>query len=61
MRQYPKMEGIIQTIPDFSGYAPIAVDGVDRCLEFFTSMRDDQIDHIFVEANICAGGVSADR
>ena len=56
MRQYPKMEGIIQTIPDFSGYAPIAVDGVDRCLEFFTSMRDDQIDHIFVEANICAGG-----
>lgn len=56
MRQYPKMEGIIQTIPDFSGYAPVAVDGIDRCIEFFTSMQNDKIDHIFVEANICAGG-----
>ena len=56
MRIYPKQEGIIKTIREFSGYTPVAVDGIDRCMEFFQSMSEDKMEHIFVEANICAGG-----
>lgn len=56
-RLYPKQEGIIATIPtaDFSGYAPLSVDGMDRCIEMFCSLQNDEVDHVFIEANICAG------
>ncbi|MFZ2537945.1 MAG: [Fe-Fe] hydrogenase large subunit C-terminal domain-containing protein, partial [Oscillospiraceae bacterium] len=56
-RLYPKQEGIIKTIgkDNFNGYTPISVDGIDRCMEFFTQMQNDPNHNIFVEANICAG------
>lgn len=56
-RIYPKQEGIIRTIDEghFSKYTPVSVDGMDRCLEFFSDMQKGQVSGIFVEANICAG------
>lgn len=55
-RIYPKQEGIIKTVEGRLGdYTPVSVDGIDRCIELFSSMADDDVDHIFVEANICAG------
>ncbi|MEG0692045.1 MAG: [Fe-Fe] hydrogenase large subunit C-terminal domain-containing protein [Oscillospiraceae bacterium] len=56
-RIYPKQEGIIKTIGEknFNGYTPISVDGIDRCIEFFSEMQKDPNHNIFVEANICAG------
>lgn len=56
-RIYPKQEGIIKTIKpeDFTGYTVMSVDGLYRCIEFFTSMGRDKIQGVFVEANICAG------
>lgn len=56
-RIYPKQEGIIKTISEqeFHSYTPIAVDGIYRCIEFFTSMQSEGIEGLFVEANICAG------
>lgn len=56
-RIYPKQEGIIRTIGDrFYGYKPVAVDGMDRCIEMFTALQNGEAEHVFVEANICAGG-----
>lgn len=55
-RLYPKQEGILETVRDrFGVYTPVSVDGMDRCIELFTSMQKGEADHIFVEANICAG------
>lgn len=56
-RIYPKQEGIIKTInaDDFKEYTPMSVDGLYRCIEFFTSMQRDNVQGVFVEANICAG------
>ena len=55
-RVYPKQEGIIATIGDqFYGYAPVSVDGMDRCIEMFNALRNGEVDHVFVEANICPG------
>lgn len=55
-RIYPKQEGIIRTIEGkFADYTPVSVDGIDRCIELFSSMLNDEVEHIFVEANICAG------
>lgn len=56
-RLYPKQEGIIKTIKeqDFHSYAPVSVDGLYRCIEFFTAMQKDNVQGVFVEANVCAG------
>ncbi len=56
-RIYPRQSGIIKTIGEdnFNGYTPISVDGIDRCIEFFTQMQNAPNQNIFVEANICAG------
>ncbi|MCI5802155.1 MAG: [Fe-Fe] hydrogenase large subunit C-terminal domain-containing protein [Oscillospiraceae bacterium] len=57
-RLYPKPSGILNTIPEesFTGYKPMAVDGIFRCIELFDAMRDGEISGVFVEANVCAGG-----
>lgn len=57
-RLYPKTTGILKTIPEekFGRYRPVAVDGVDRCMEMFDAIRDGKVEGLFVEANICPGG-----
>lgn len=57
-RLYPKATGILATIPqqNFYSYRPIAVDGIDRCMDLFETMQDEDISGYFVEANMCSGG-----
>ena len=57
-RLYPKPRGILATIPKerYGDYHPIAVDGIFRCIEVFDAIQNGELDHVFVEANICAGG-----
>ena len=51
-----QQEGIIATIGDkFYGYTPVSVDGMDRCIEILNALRNGEVDHVFVEANICPG------
>lgn len=56
-RIYPKQEGIIRTIveADYKTYTPVSIDGLNRCIDFFNSMQNDDVQGVFVEANICAG------
>jgi PAS domain S-box-containing protein len=54
-RLYPKRGGILDTIPDYGNYMPIAVDGMDQCIEVFEDLRQGKFDHVFIEANICSG------
>ncbi len=56
-RLYPTASGILKTIGDesYHNYKPIAVDGLDRCLELFSALRDGEVQNLFVEANICSG------
>lgn len=56
-RIYPKQEGILKTIDEnrFNGYTPVSVDGLNRCIDFFNAMVEDDTHGVFVEANICAG------
>ena len=32
------------------------MDGLDSCIELLESMQKEEIDHCFIEANVCAGG-----
>ncbi len=58
MRYYPKPSGILKTVhvPEDGRYNPIAVDGLDRCMELFDSLRDGNVTGLFIEANVCPGG-----
>ncbi len=53
-RTYPKATGILSTIPEqnFYGYRPVAVDGIERCMDLFDTMRDEKVTGLFVEANM---------
>lgn len=57
-RIYPKATGILATIPnqEFYGYRPVAVDGIERCMDLFETVRDEKITGLFIEANMCSGG-----
>lgn len=55
-RLYPKVQGILDTIGKrFYDYTPISVDGIDRCMEVMDSLQNGDIQHVFIEANICPG------
>ena len=55
-RLYPKVQGILDTIGKrFYDYTPISVDGIDRCMEIMESLQNGDIQHLFIEANICHG------
>ena len=57
-RLYPRPRGILETIPapNYGKYRPIAVDGIFRCIEVFEALKNGELENVFVEANICAGG-----
>lgn len=56
-RIYPKPTGILGTIDaaDYRSYRQLAVDGPERCLEFFQWLIDSGETGLFVEANTCRG------
>lgn len=59
-RLYPVSGGVIQSVLERKNanddYHKIYVDGLDACMELFESMERGELDHCFIEANVCDGG-----
>lgn len=59
-RLYPVSGGVIQSVLERKStndkYNKIYVDGLEACMELFASMEKGELEHCFIEANVCAGG-----
>ncbi len=59
-RIYPVSGGVIQSVLAEDGakdsYHKIYVDGLEECMELLESMEMGELDHCFIEANVCSGG-----
>jgi uncharacterized Fe-S cluster-containing protein len=59
-RAYPVSGGVIRSIlaeeEEKNPYHKIYVDGIDACIELLESMEKGELEHCFVEVNICQGG-----
>lgn len=58
-RLYPVSSGIITSVMTKRGedsYRKLFVDGLDNCIELFRAMERGELDHCFIEANVCDGG-----
>lgn len=58
-RLYPVSGGIIQSVitdEDVDVYHKVFVDGLDHCKEMLECLRKGELDHCFIEANVCEGG-----
>lgn len=54
-KAFPATRGIIRSFDALpEGYKYMAVDGIDRCAEVLENI--DNLDHVFLEMNICPGG-----
>lgn len=59
-RLYPVGSGILQSVEAqvrSSDYQWMAVSGMNSCVELFQAMERGELDHCFVEVNICEGAV----
>src|SRR5699024_5941488 len=41
---------------DADGYHKVFVDGLENCMEMLECLRKGELDHCFIEANVCEGG-----
>lgn len=58
-RLYPISGGVIQSVVKTEGvdtYHKVYVDGLEACMEMLESVRDGEVEHCFIEANVCVGG-----
>lgn len=58
-RLYPMSGGVIQSVlteKEADSYDKIFVDGLGNCMEMLESLQRGELDHCFIEANICEGG-----
>ena len=58
-RLYPVEGGILASVKDEvnqSVYQWLSVDGMTSCMELFEAMRRQELNHCFIEVNICEGG-----
>ena len=58
-RLYPVSGGVIQSVvteEDADGYHKVFVDGLENCMEMLECIRRGELDHCFIEANVCEGG-----
>lgn len=57
-RLYPEPTGILKTLTkeETEGYTPVAVDGLENCIQLMESLRREEPDGLFIEANLCSGG-----
>lgn len=57
---YPVSGGVIKSVLEREkcqdSYHKIYVDGLDACMELFESMQKGELEHCFIEANVCSGG-----
>lgn len=58
-RLYPVSGGVIQSViteEDADGYHKVFVDGLENCMEMLECLKKGELDHCFIEANVCEGG-----
>lgn len=60
-RLYPVSGGVLQSVMLESSeeqniYHKLYVDGLENCIEMLESLRRGELDHCFIEANVCDGG-----
>ena len=58
-RLYPVSGGVIQSViteEEADGYHKVFVDGLENCMEMLECLRQGELDHCFIEANVCEGG-----
>ena len=58
-RIYPVSGGVIQSVladEKQNDYHKIYVDGLDSCRELLECMQRGELQHCFIEANVCSGG-----
>ena len=59
LRMYPVTSGILESLKargDCDHYRMLTVDGIQECIDLFSSMAKGELDHCFVEVNACKGG-----
>lgn len=58
-RRYPISGGVIQSViaeEEVDTYHKVYVDGLPSCMEMLECMQRGELDHCFLEANVCEGG-----
>lgn len=58
-RLYPVSGGVIQSViteEAADGYHKVFVDGLENCMEMLECLQKGELDHCFIEANVCEGG-----
>lgn len=60
-RLYPISSGVLSSVvttgrDDKDPYRKFYVHGIKNCIELFEGMEKEEMDHCFIEANICNGG-----
>lgn len=58
-RLYPVSGGVIQSViteEEADGYHKVFVDGLENCMEMLECLGRGELDHCFIEANVCEGG-----
>ena len=58
-RLYPVSSGVIQSViteEEADGYHKVFVDGLENCMEMLECLGRGELDHCFIEANVCEGG-----
>lgn len=58
-RLYPVSGGVIQSViteEETDGYHKVFVDGLENCMEMLECLQKGELDHCFIEANVCEGG-----
>lgn len=58
-RLYPVSSGVMTSVVAKNGkdtYRKLFVDGLDNCIDLFRGMANGELEHCFIEANVCEGG-----
>lgn len=58
-RLYPVSGGIVQSVvteEEADEYHKVYVDGLENCMEMLECLKQGELTHCFIEANVCEGG-----
>ena len=58
-RMYPISGGVVQSViaeEEMDSYHKVFVDGLANCMEMLECLKRGELDHCFIEANVCEGG-----
>ncbi|EOS41119.1 4Fe-4S dicluster domain-containing protein [Lachnospiraceae bacterium] len=58
-RMYPISGGVVQSViaeEEMDRYHKVFVDGLGNCMEMLECLKRGELEHCFIEANVCEGG-----